>query len=119
MGGLSRFGRTPCRDHRFVTASNDVRSGCSFEPEPKDDTDDHDERGRPSCCGGEGDEPTPFALRLGLRLGLGLNLGLDVVEGDMGEGEVVADSAGDVGCGDRKALPLCRTPSVSAALALV
>ncbi len=119
MGGLSRFGSTPCRDQRFDTASNDVRGGCSFDPEPRDDTEDQDELTRPSRCGGDGDEPTPFGLRLGLRLGLGLNLGLDVVEGEVGEGEAVAESAGDVGRGDRKALPLCRTPSVSAALAFV
>ena len=47
LGGVSRFGITPCLDQRF--ASSDVRGGdCSVEPRPMEDTDDHDDRGRPS-----------------------------------------------------------------------
>ena len=67
LGGVSRFGSTPCRDQRFV--SKDVRGGCSFDPDPIDDADDQDDLGRPD------EEPTPLTLRVG------------VVEGDTGEGD--------------------------------
>ena len=114
------MGRTLCRDQRFVPNSNDVRGGCC-SLDPSEDTEDHDERGRPSSCGGDAESPPPpFALRLGLRLGLGLNFGLDVVDGEFTDGDVDDESAGDVVAGgDRNALPLCLTPSVSAVLRLV
>ena len=95
LGGVSRFGSTPCRDQRFV--SKDVRGGCSFDPDPIDDADDQDDLGRPD------EEPTPLTLRVG------------VVEGDTGEGD--DDEA--AGIADKNALPLCLTPSVSAVLALL
>lgn len=47
-----------------------------------------------------------------------MSLGLEVEDGDAGEGDAEADAAGEDAVGDKNALPLCLTPSVSAALAL-
>ena len=118
FGGERRLGRTPCRDQRLEVDSNVFCGGCC-SLDPSEETDDHDELGRPSSCGVEAGRSVPFGCRLGLRLGLGLNFWLEIVEGEFIEGDVDADSAGDAECGDRKALPLCRTPSVSAVLRLV
>ena len=118
FGGDSRLGRTPCRDHRFEPDSNVFCGGCC-SLDPNEETEDHDEPGLSSSCGVDAGRSAPFGCRLGLRLGLGLNLWLDVVEGECIAGDVEADGAGDAECGDRKALPLCRTPSVSAVLRLV
>lgn len=46
-----------------------------------------------------------------------MSFGLEVEDGDAGEGDAEADTGEDA-VGDKNALPLCLTPSVSAALAL-